>query len=92
MQLEEGRLCFKIHVADKDRRKVLRDKWSKALIEQSHEYSFNVEKPRFGNGRYMTVAVVRDYRVGDGKGRIDIPGTMGVLGEVEELLKMVDVR
>lgn len=91
LQLEEGRLCFKIHVADKDRRKVLRDKWSKALIEQSHEYSFNVEKPRFGNGRYMTVAVVRDYRVGDGKGRIDIPGTIGVLGEVEKFLKMIDV-
>lgn len=67
MQLEEERLCFKIHVADKDRRKELRDKWSKALIERSHNYSFNVEKPRFGNGRYMTVAVVRDYRVGMGK-------------------------
>ena len=81
MQLEEGRLCFKIHVADKDRRKELRDKWSKALIERSHNYSFNVEKPRFGNGRYMTVAVVRDYRVEDGQGRIDILGTMEVLGK-----------
>lgn len=86
MQLEEGRLCFKIHVADKDRRKELRDKWSKGLIERSHNYSFNVEKPRFGNGRYMTVAVVGDYRVGDEKGRIDIPGTMVVLGEVERFL------
>ncbi|MGH1274928.1 PD-(D/E)XK nuclease family protein [Bacillus cereus] len=91
LQLEEGRLCFKIQVADKYRRKELRDKWSKALIEQSHEYSFNVEKPRFGNGRYMTVAVVRDYRVGDGKGRIDVSRTMGVLGEVERLLKIMDV-
>ncbi len=67
MQLEEGRLCFKIHVADKHRRKELRDKWSKALIEQSHNFSFNVEKPRFGNERYMKIAVVRDYRVGMGK-------------------------
>ena len=39
----------------------------------------------------MTVAVVRDYRVEDGQGRIDIPGTMGVLGEVEKFLKMRDV-
>lgn len=91
MQLEEGRLCFKIHVADKDRRKELRDKWSQALIEQSHDYSFNVEKSRFGNGRYMTVAVVRDYRMADVKGRIDISGTMGILGEVRKLLKMMDV-
>lgn len=92
LQLEEGRLCFKIQVADQHRRKELRDKWSKALIERSRNYPFNVEKPRFGNGRYMTVAVVRDYRVGDGKGIIDIPGTMGVLGEVEKLLKMMDVQ
>lgn len=91
MQLERRRLCFKIHVADNDRRKELRDKWSKALIKRSYNYSFNVEKPRFGNGQYMTVAVVRDYRVGDGKGRIDIPRTMGILDEVEKLLKMLDV-
>ncbi|EEM91038.1 hypothetical protein OK229_14615 [Bacillus cereus] len=50
------------------------------------------EKPMFGNGRYMTVAVVRDYRVTNGKGRIDILGTMGVLGEVEKLLEMMDVQ
>ncbi|UIJ69516.1 hypothetical protein LW858_03095 [Bacillus cereus] len=44
------------------------------------------------NGQYMTVAVVRDYRVANGKGRIDILGTMGVLGEVEKLLEMMDVQ
>lgn len=61
------------------------------LIERSHNYSFNVEKSRFGNRRYMTVAVVRDYRVKDSKGRINVIGTMEVLGELEKLLKVVDI-
>ncbi|MBL1705908.1 hypothetical protein ELE02_42735, partial [Klebsiella pneumoniae] len=66
--------------------------WSKALIERSHNYSFNVEKPRFGHGRYMTVAVVRDYRVGDGEGRIDVSKTMKILKEVDEFLNESGVQ
>ncbi len=50
------------------------------------------EKPMFGNGRYMTGAVVRDYRVANGKEGIDILGTMGVLEEVEKLVEMMDVQ
>lgn len=40
----------------------------------------------------MTVAVVKDCRVEDRKRRINIPGTMGVLGEVEKLLKMMAIQ
>lgn len=39
----------------------------------------------------MTAAVVRDYRVKGEEGAIDIPGTMGFLGEAEKLLEIIDV-
>lgn len=90
LQLEEGRLCFKIHVHedDKDKRRELRNKWSKELIEQSQTCSFSLEKPRFGNGEYMTVAVLKDYRVKDAEERIDLCRTVDVLHEAEALLKL----
>lgn len=94
LQLEEDCLCFKIHVHENDKgnRRKLRNEWSTKLIEQSRTCSFSLEKPRFGNGKYMTVAVLKDYRVKGEEGRIDMCKTMGVLCEVEGLLKLVAKR
>lgn len=57
------------------------------LIERSQNYSFNMEKPRFGDGRYMTDAVTRDYRVEGEKGRINVLRTMKGLKIAEKFLK-----
>lgn len=88
-QLEQERLCFKIKVTDKSKRRKLRSCWSKKFIEQSKNTMIPLEKPRFGNGESMTVAVLEDYRVKDQEGRIDLSKTVEVLRTAEILLQDV---
>lgn len=65
LQLEEGKLCFKIWVEDDERRSELRQIWHEKIIMKSEGGKILVRKPdRFGSGQYMTVAIYNeDYRV-----------------------------
>lgn len=72
---------------DESKRRELRSYWSKKFIEQSKNTIIPLEKPRFGNGESMTVAVLDNYRVKDQEGRIDLSKTVEVLRTAESLLQ-----
>ena len=92
LQLEHDKLCFKIIVHDKEKRRPLRDNWCQALLKATENEEFNefkIQKPvRFGNGDYMTVAVlVSDYRIYT-DGKIDVVKTLKILKTAENVLKI----
>ncbi|MFX3625135.1 MAG: hypothetical protein ACE3JP_14210 [Ectobacillus sp.] len=89
LQLEQDKLCFKIWVAEKEDRSKLRRDWSNRLLEGSKGFGLSLEKPRFGSGMYMTVAVLKNYRMEDEEGKLDVEKTIGVLRKAEELLHKV---
>lgn len=87
LQLEEKTLCLKIAVNDPKERRALRSQWHKRVTAACLNTSIKVERPsRFGSGRTMTVGIVRDYRVVDENGLIDIPKTVSVLLAAQALL------
>ena len=52
-----------------------------------NQYNLNCKKPDwFGNGRFMTIAVLAEYRVTDINGIIDIEKTVQILKNAENLL------
>lgn len=66
LQVEQGKLCFKI-VTDPNQVKMpenttkaeIRNQFYHLIMEKSRDKGLNIRKPdRFGNGNYMTVAVV----------------------------------
>ena len=89
LQLEYNKLCFKIHVRDKDKRNTLRSKWFNAIITEAANKNFNVVKPaRFGSGNVMTVCIAKDeYRQLNADGFINMDLTVEYLRKAEELLK-----
>ena len=90
IQLEHEKLCFKIEVEDKDKRTELREAWSKKILNHCNQYNLECKRPeRFGNGRFMTVAVLADYRVVDEKGIIDMEKTVEILKNAENLLDWI---
>ncbi|WP_421378067.1 PD-(D/E)XK nuclease family protein [Bacillus salacetis] len=89
-QLEENKLCFKIRVEDKSKRRFLRNKWNKAMVAAGQEYGLDFKRPeRFGSGNFMTVAVLEDYRVTDVNGLIDMEGTVEKLRKAEAVLDAI---
>ena len=91
LQLEEGKLCFKIWVDESQDRSELRSKWHNLIKAKSTESDLDIDKPvRFGNGQYMTVCVyVGEYRVTDNNKVIDIDKTVSRLKKAENLLESV---
>ncbi|MFC6603898.1 hypothetical protein ACFQDF_24135 [Ectobacillus funiculus] len=90
LQLEHEKLCFKIKVSDKEKRVKLRFDWCQKMLGSCSEYKLPFKKPkRFGNGTYMTVAVLNNYIVTDENGIIDIEGTIQTLRKAEDLLDAV---
>jgi hypothetical protein len=69
LQIEEGDLCFKINmdpdgngvVMTSAQRRSIRNQWHRMLMEAANKQSIQgIERPeRFGNGQYMTTAVVK---------------------------------
>lgn len=88
LQLEDGILAFKINAeksTDANQRRALRNQWHSAVMAAAHP-SLQIRKPvRFGNGRYMTVAVLPEYRRFAIGGILDIDATLEVLQEAEEI-------
>lgn len=87
LQLEENKLCFKIAVGDPEKRKSFRSQWYKRVVAASLDNGVDVERPlRFGNGRTMTIGIIKDYRMRDENGLIDIPRTVSVLLAAQAVL------
>jgi len=65
LQIEQGKLCFKIstdiNMPENTTRSEVRNKLCNLILKKSREFGFeNINRPsRFGNGKYMTVAVVK---------------------------------
>ena len=81
LQIEEGKLCFKISTDPEEldmpenlTRGTMRDKLHNLIIEKAKEFGLKkIRKPnRFGNGKYMTVAIVdRENWLGSDNSIID---------------------
>lgn len=89
LQLEQGKLCFKIWVKDRESRAELRDKYYCVLIAAGEKYGQRIIRPaRMGMGEYMTVAILgNEYRICNDNGMIDIPKTVAYLRELTEILE-----
>ena len=89
LQLEENKLCFKIKVEDKLKRKELRTKWNQTILKNNKlQPHLQLTKPdRFGSGKYMTVCVHKaDYRILTKDNKIDMDSTVQLLQSAQRLL------
>ena len=87
LQAEQDKLCFKISVQDKERRREHRGYWHEKIMEEAKSIETSVEKPyRFAIGHDMTVAVLNDWRRKDERGLLDMDATVGVLRRAEQVL------
>ena len=94
LQLEKQSLCVKIKVDDLIRRREMREKWYRAIIETGREQGVSFHKPkRFGNGRTMTVAVFEsDFRITNDNGTLNYDLTLERLQNAEEVLELTVQR
>ena len=88
LQLENGKLCFKIAVETPANRYTLRDRWSEWLLEAGRSEGMSITRPRRReSGRTMTVAVLdSDYRATDEIGLLDLETTIARLRVAESVL------
>lgn len=88
LQLEEGKLCFKIEVEDKTLRANRWEEWHSDLMTATQASDITVHRPaRRRSGTWMTVAVGEgDYRKTDERGILELDGTLLVLRKAEALL------
>jgi len=99
IQIEEGKLCFKIST-DPDEldmpenisRGDIRNKLHSLIISKAKELGFtNIRRPdRFGNGKYMTVAIVdrKDWLGSDTK-KVDKNTVASLLNSYKNFLKQI---
>lgn len=60
LQIEQGKLCFKINYWGEEDRSTIRWNYHSKLIKTiNNEFSEIVKPERFGTGTYMTIAIVR---------------------------------
>jgi hypothetical protein len=78
LQLEEGKLCFKIWVNDVQKRKELRNRWHETIMTAGKARGLSLRRPRrFGLGEYMTVALLAvDYRMTGENSLLDMDNTI----------------
>lgn len=99
IQIEQGKLCFKIST-DPDEldmpenvtRGVIRNKLHNLIISKSKELGFpNIRRPdRFGNGKYMTVAIVdRVNWLGADNSKVDKKSVANLLTSYKDFLKQI---
>lgn len=89
IQLEEKDLCFKIRVSDKAKQTICRNQLYHKVIKYHSESksSLVVVKPkRFGKGQFMTVAKIKNYRVSNKHGYIDMVETINHIRKVERFI------
>lgn len=99
IQIEQGKLCFKIST-DPDElempedvtRGEIRNKLHDLIISKSKELKFhNIRRPdRFGNGKYMTVAIVdRVNWLGADNSKVDKKSVTYLLTSYKDFLKQI---
>ena len=78
LQIEQGKLCFRISVEEENDWKALRGYWYHAVIVRCEEEGVCAHKPvRFGSGNTMAVVVVeRDDWLMVRDGRVDVAATV----------------
>ena len=92
--MEQNKLCFKVGEVEKSIRGIVRNKWYNILINNADKFGLKVKKPaRFGNGNYMTVAVLdEEYRKTASDGKIELLETFEFIRKIENMLKSVVVE
>lgn len=88
LQLEEGKLCFKIEVEDKALQASSWEEWHNVLMTAPKSGDIAVQRPsRRRSGTWMTVAIAEgDYRKTNDQGVLDLDKTLAVLRRAEALL------
>ena len=91
LQLEQVKCCFKIWVNDSSQRAKLRNQWHRTIHDIGRGLGINIVKPqRFGNGQYMTVAILdEEYRKENTDGTVDMHSTVDFLKKAEIVLKTI---
>lgn len=89
LQLEYGRLVFKLCVDNVDERKNIRSVYREVIYRLAPEHGVDVQQ--FGRiGRAMGAAkLADDYRIADEQGIISMPATIAALKKAENLLNAV---
>jgi len=88
LQIEQGKLCFRIGNVKEDRGKI-RNEWHNILMEKVREKNKAeiIKPPRFGSGMYMAVAIVeRKDWLGNDNEIINKKKVIEKLKEYEEFL------
>jgi hypothetical protein len=88
LQLEQEKFCFKICVPDMPKRSELRGYWHRKIAWEGQKHGLKVKRPgRFGNGKFMTVAILDDdYRITDRRGLLDLGETTSLIHRAEAVL------
>ena len=88
LQLEQDKFCFKIWVRDQETRRELRGLWHQRVIDACPRQGLKAKRPdRFGNGYYMTVAILdQEWRIINKENRIDLYKTIDLLKKAEAVL------
>jgi hypothetical protein len=99
IQIEQGKLCFKIstdpdelEMPENVTRGDIRNKLHNLIISKSKELGFpNIRRPdRFGNGKYMTVAIVdRENWLGADSSKVDKKAVANLLTSYKNFLKQI---
>ncbi len=88
LQIEQEKFCFKIKVEDQEKRREFRDHWHQRILEECSRHGLKAKRPdRFGNGNYMTVAILdQDFLIVNERNEIDLPKTLALLKKAESVL------
>lgn len=99
IQIEQGKLCFKIstdpdelEMPENVTRGDIRNKLHNLIISKAKELGFpNIRRPdRFGNGKYMTVAIVdRENWLGADNSKVDKKAVANLLTSYKNFLKQI---
>lgn len=88
LQFEQKKFCFKIAVRNKTKRRELRNRVHREIMEESQKQGIKVKKPaRFGNGNYMTVAILdEECRQIKTDGTLDMQKTIAYIEKLKKLI------
>jgi len=86
LQLEEGKLCFKLAMDRKEGRKAIANLWSERIVKAGKSMGVTVVRPsRIHEGTSMTVAQLPGYRACDERGTLDLAGTVTTIRKAEQV-------
>ena len=87
LQLENDRLCHKVHVPVDEGRRETREAAHARFVAEAAPRGLTGTTTRYRSGQWMTASVFeRDYRVPDDEGKLDLSATLAVLASAQETL------